>query len=80
MGTVESARARSILLATLMMPPGSVCHARPCDSSTAWNARSQGWFLISAVTLPWIPLPTMMVRPLNAAKPATTSSMSAPSH
>src|SRR6059058_6251307 len=31
-----------------MMPPSSVTPARPCDSSTALNARSHGWFLVSA--------------------------------
>ncbi len=44
------------------------------------NARSHGWFLTSAVMLPVMPLLMTMVRPLNAAKPATTSSMVALSH
>ena len=79
-GTVESERAKSTLLATLKIPPGSVWAARPCDSSTAAKARSHGWFLISAVTLPVTFLLTMIVRPLKAAKPAVTSAMSAPSH
>ena len=61
-------------------PPGSVWAARPCDSSTAAKARSHGWFLISAVTLPVTFLLTMIVRPLKAANPAVTSAMSAPSH
>src|SRR5256712_12699438 len=63
-----------------MMPPSSVTPARPCDSSTALNARSHGWFLISAETLPATPLLTTMVRPLKAANPATTSMISALSH
>ena len=79
-GTVESARASSSWLTTLKMPPGRVCTASPCDCSTALNARSHGWFLISAVTFPATPFPTMMLRPLKAANPATTSSMSAWSH
>src|SRR2546426_1147810 len=79
-GTVESARARSVLFTTWMMPPSSVTPARPCDSSTALNARSHGWFLISAETLPATPLLTTMVRPLKAANPATTSMISALSH
>ncbi len=49
----------------------------PWDSSTALKARSQGWFLISAESEPEMPLLTTMVRPLNAANPATTSWMSA---
>src|SRR2546428_13134001 len=60
-----------------MMPPSSVTPARPCDSSTALKARSQGWFWISAETLPATPLLTTMVRPLKAANPATTSMTSA---
>ena len=63
-----------------MMPPSSVTPARLCDSSTALKARSQGWFLISAETLPATPLLTTMVRPLKAANPATTSMISALSH
>jgi len=65
---------------TWMMPPSSTLAASPCDSSTALNARSHGWFLISAETWPFTSLDTMMVRPLNAAKPATTSRRSALSH
>src|SRR5574342_93902 len=41
---------------------------------------SHGWFLTVAVMLPVTPLPTMMVLPLNAAKPAITSEMAALSH
>src|SRR2546426_367102 len=74
-GTVESARASSTWLMTLRMPPGRVLTARPCDSSTAFIARSHGWFFTSAVTLPLMSLPRMIVRPLKAAKPAITSSM-----
>src|SRR5256886_13937482 len=62
------------------MPPSSVLTASPWDSSTALKARSHGWFLISALTAHVIPLLTTMVRPLNAANPATTSWMSALSH
>src|SRR5206468_11701869 len=58
----------------------STLAASPCDSRTALNARSHGWFLISAETWPFTSLDTMMVRPLNAAKPATTSRKSALSH
>jgi hypothetical protein len=35
----------------------------------------QGWFFTSAVTSPLTSLPRMMVRPLKAANPATTSAM-----
>src|SRR2546425_10311979 len=76
----DLARARSALFTTWMMPPSSVTPARLCDSSTALKARSQGWFLISAETLPATPLLTTMVRPLKAANPATTSMISALSH
>ena len=41
----------------------------------AWKACGHGWFLISALTSPLTSLPRMMVRPLKAAKPATTSAM-----
>src|SRR5947209_7087591 len=59
------------------MPPSRTTTSRPCDSSTAWNARSHGWFLISALTLPFNSFERMMVRPLKAANPATTSRRSA---
>src|SRR5947199_8664104 len=59
------------------MPPSRVLTVSPCDSSTALQARSHGWFLISAESEPEIPLLTTMVRPLKAANPATTSWMSA---
>src|SRR5947199_296666 len=62
------------------MPPSRTTTSRPCDSSTAWNARSHGWFLISALTLPRKSFERTMVRPLNAANPATTSRRSALSH
>src|SRR5207244_6739081 len=62
------------------MPPSSRLAVSPWDSSTALNARSHGWFLISAESEPEMPLFTTMVRPLNAANPATTSWMSARSH
>src|SRR2546430_16182994 len=59
------------------MPPSRVLTVSPWDSSTALKARSQGWFLISAESEPEMPLLATMVRPLNAANPATTSWMSA---
>src|SRR5439155_1747884 len=79
-GTVESARARSFLSMTWRMPPSSTLAVSPCDSSTALKAKSHGWFLISAESWPVMPLFTTIVRPLNAANPATTSWMSARSH
>ena len=60
-----------------MMPPGSSIACSPWVASTAANASVHGWFLISAVTSPFTSLPRMMVRPEKAAKPATTSEMSA---
>src|SRR5207253_4915045 len=59
------------------MPPSRVLTVSPCSSDLALKARSQGWFLISAESEPEMPLLTTMVRPLNAANPATTSWMSA---
>src|SRR3990172_473910 len=41
---------------------------------------SHGWFLTVAVMFPVTPLPTMMVLPMNAAKPAITSEIFALSH
>src|SRR5438552_711826 len=58
-----------------MIPPDISWADRPWVARTAWNAWGQGWFLISAVTSPFTSLPMMMVRPLNDAKPATTSAM-----
>ena len=58
-----------------MIPPAISWAERPWVARTAWNACGQGWFLISAVTSPLTSLPRMMVRPLKAAKPATTSAM-----
>jgi hypothetical protein len=58
-----------------MMPPAISWADKPWLARTAWNAIGQGWFFTSAVTSPLTSLPTMMVRPLKAAKPATTSAM-----
>ena len=58
-----------------MMPPVISWADRPWVASTAWKACGHGWFLISAVTSPLMSLPRMMVRPLKAANPATTSAM-----
>ena len=58
-----------------MMPPDISWAERPWLASTAWKAIGQGWFLTSAVTSPFTSLPRMMVRPLKAANPATTSAM-----
>jgi hypothetical protein len=74
-GSSESSAASTCGASTRMMPPGISCAVRPCVASTAWKACGHGWFLISAVTSPVIDLPRMIVRPLKAAKPATTSAM-----
>ncbi len=73
--SVESWAARLERLSTRMMPPGSSVAARPWPARMALNARSHGWSLISAVTVPLMSLPVMMERPEKAAKFATTSWM-----
>src|SRR5262245_8648564 len=60
---------------TRLMQPGISWAEWPLLERTAWKAIGQGWFLTSAVTSPFTSLPRMMVRPLKAANPATTSAM-----
>ena len=74
-GSRESSALRTEGASTRMMPPDISWAERPWLASTAWKAIGQGWFLTSAVTSPFTSLPRMMVRPLKAANPATTSAM-----